>query len=136
MSKKFVVALNKNIEPARLMNAIGHLSIGLGAEIQDKEHLGLITYVDKESNQYPNISEYGYIVLKTSGGKLKTFHQELKATNIPHSIFLDTMIEGTSDEQVARTKQRMHEELTYYAVAAFGEREMLDPLTAKFSLYR
>lgn len=136
MSKKFVVVLNKSAEPARLMNAIGHLSIGLGCQIQDRHEMGLITYTDKDGQTYPDISKYGYIVLTTSGNKLKSFAQELKQASLPHTTFLDTMIEGGSDEQVARTQERSHEELTYLAVATFGDKDLINPMTRKFSLYR
>ncbi len=136
MSKKFVIALNKSADPVRLMNAIAHCSIGLGGALGNPEEMGLIPYIDADGNEYPNISRNPYIVLKTSGGKLKTFRESLLEENVPYTTFTDTMIEGGWEQQIADTKSKPQDDITFWAVAAFGDRAILDPLTKKFSLYR
>lgn len=133
---KFVAVLNKSIEIPRLMNALGHVTIGLARQLESDVEAGLVTYVDSEGNRFPHISQYPFIVLDTNSSKLKAFHEALNQENIRHTTFLDTMIEGGSDQQVERTKERKFEELIFYAIAAFGEKAKLDPLTKKFSLFK
>jgi len=108
----------------------------IARDLSSAEELGLITYVDSEGNEFPSISKHPFIVLTASGNKLKAFRDELIAANIPFTCFLDTMIEGGWDAQLATTKSKKFDELTVMAIAAYGEREALDPLTKKFSLYR
>jgi hypothetical protein len=133
---KYVAVMNKSIEAPRLMNALGHATIALKHQIASKEEAGLVTYADADGNHYPFISQYGFIVLQSSSSKLKIFHQALKDQNLPHAVFLDTMIEGGAHAQQARTLERPYEALAIYAIAAFGPQEELNPLTKKFSLFR
>jgi hypothetical protein len=135
MAKKFVAVLNKSAETVRLMNAIGHISIGLAGRIGDPEALGFILYRDANGQDFPDISAHPYILLKTNDSKLKGFRQALIEASIPYSCFTDTMIEGGFEEQVAKTALTKTDELNILAVVAFGEREVLDPLTRKFSLF-
>lgn len=117
------------------MNAVGHISAGLAGRIGDPAALGLIVYRAADGEEFPDMSAHPYILLKTSGAKLKSFRQALIEANIPYSCFTDTMIEGGSDEQVAQTALKKTDEINFLAVAAFGERNVLDPLTKKFSLF-
>jgi hypothetical protein len=97
--------------------------------------MGFISYFDAEGNEYPNISQYPFIVLKGNGSKIKQFRRDLLDRKIPYSCFLDTMISGGSDVQVAATKEKHGEELEILAIVTFGERDALDPLTKKFSVW-
>ena len=136
MTKKFVAVLNESFEVARQLNALGHITAGLAGEVGGHEALGLVTYEDAEGNRYPNISQFPFIILKANGNKLKIFRQALIENKLPHSCFLDTMFFGGSDVQIANTKEKKSDELTIVGIVTFAEREILDPLTKKFSLYK
>jgi len=45
------------------------------------------------------------------------------------------MTVGTWEEQVAKSKETAEEKLEYYGVCLFGERQVLEELTSKFSLW-
>lgn len=134
--KKFVAVLNESFDVVKQLNALGHVTLGLAAEESKKENLGLVTYIDADGNSFPNISQFPFIILKGSGGKIKTFRQALIENNLPYSCFLDTMYDGGSDVQVANTRLKKFDDLKMVAVVTFGEQEILNPLTKKFSLYR
>ena len=53
---KLVAIVNKKIEVGIAMNAIAHMTVGLGAQLNN-EVLRLNNYQDKEGNIYPNISQ-------------------------------------------------------------------------------
>ena len=135
MTKKFVAVLNKSADPQRLLNALGHISVGLAGNTSQAREMGFISYFDAEQNEYPNISQYPFIVLKGNGSKIKQFRRDLISNNIPYSCFLDTMTSGGSDFQVETTKSKRAEELEILAIVTFGERFVLDPLTKKFSVW-
>lgn len=50
---KLVALVNKEIDVGVAMNAIAHMTIGLGAQLS-QEQLRLNNYKDKEGNIYPN----------------------------------------------------------------------------------
>ncbi len=58
---KIVAVINKDIDTGVAMNALAHMTIGLGAQL-DNERLRLNDYVDKDGNVYPNISQILFII--------------------------------------------------------------------------
>ncbi len=50
--------------------------------------------------------------------------------------FTSTMTVGTYAEQIERTKTTPEAELEYYGVCMFGNKESINALTKKFSLWR
>lgn len=135
MSKKFIAVLNKAADPARLVNALGHISVGLAGNTNQFEKMEFIEYKDNKGGIYPNISRCPFIVLKGNENKIKQFREALIEIELPYSCFLDTMIEGGSDVQVENTLKKTPEELSVLAIVTFGERDILDPLTKKFSIW-
>ena len=59
---KLVAVLNKRIEPGKVMNALAHMCIGLGAVIGEEE-LRLTDYRDADGGSHPYISEIPFIIL-------------------------------------------------------------------------
>jgi hypothetical protein len=136
MSKKFVVVLNKSRAADQLLSALGHVTAGLAANVADRQAMNFIAYRDAEGGVYPNISEWPFIVLRGNGGGIKRFRADLIAADLPYSCYLDTMVSGGSDAQVAATLTRKADELEILALATFGDAASIDPLTKKFSLWK
>lgn len=138
MSKKFVAVLNKSseIELSRLMNALGHMTAGLAGNTEQRDEMQFVSYEDANGGVYPNISECPFIILRGTGGKIKTFRSDLAERGIPYSCFLDTMVQGGSDVQRENTSKKSADELLMYGLVTFGEAAVLDTLTKKFSLWR
>jgi len=137
MDNKFVVVLNRSFDLARLTSGIGHVTAGLVAsQASSLDKLSFVEYTSSDSQSYPWISAWPFIVLKARGGQLKTFRDALIQLGLPSAVYLDTMLTGGSEAQQKATQERTSEELTYLAVATFGEREVIDQLTKKFSLWQ
>jgi hypothetical protein len=136
MSKKFVVVLNKTYQADQLLSALGHVTAGLSANSSQRETMNFVVYRDKDGGAYPNISAWPFIVLRGKSGELKRLRSELLAANLDYACYLDTMISGGSDAQMAATTTKTGDELQILALATFGEGAKLDPLTKKFSLWR
>jgi len=132
---KLVAVINKKIEPGKLMNALAHMCIGLGAAI-GKEPLRLTDYQDADGQSHPHISEIPFIILTENSNKIRTLRQQALMHNIQFNDFTDTMTIGTYQEQLARTKQFKEEDLQYFGIVLFGDWDKVTELTRKCSLYK
>ena len=135
--KKFVAVLNKKVEIGRAMNALGHMAAGLAGSYPDRYALALDNYIDNDGGEHKNISDHPFIVLRAdNSNQIRTLRNTLIEKGIYFVDFTNTMIEGTFQEQKDRTKQTPEAELEYYGICFFGEKEQLDSVTKKFSLWR
>lgn len=136
-SKKFIAVLNKKVDTGRLFNALGHMTAGLVAQVGDVDSLCFLEYRDKEEGVHPSISHYPFIVLKAdNSNKIRKVRGELLQRNIPFTDFTDTMIVGTSAEQVKATSEKSEQDLEYFGVCMFGDTSELKEFTGKFSLFK
>ncbi|MGD9591766.1 MAG: DUF2000 domain-containing protein [Candidatus Berkiella sp.] len=131
---KLVAVLNKNIETGKLMNALAHMCIGLGALIT-KEALRLSTYQDADGGVHPCISEIPFIILTESSNKIRKLREQAISNHILFNDFTDTMTQGTYQEQIQRTLITKEMDLNYYGIVLFGDWDTLTQLTRKFSLF-
>lgn len=125
---KLVAVLNKNIEPGKVMNALAHMSIGLGSVIGQTD-LRLTNYRDAQGNSHPYISEIPFIILSENSNKIRKLRQAALAHNILLNDFTDTMTVGTYQEQIERTNQTKEEDLIYYGIVLFGDWVKVTELT-------
>jgi len=117
---KLVAVLNKAIDHGKIMNALAHMCIGLGAGIGETS-LRLTNYQDADGNAHPFISEIPFIILSEKSNKIRTIRQQALAENILLNDFTDTMTIGTYQEQIEKTKLTKEEDLIYYGIVLFGD---------------
>lgn len=132
---KLVALVNKDIEVGVAMNAIAHMTIGLGAQLNN-ELLRLNNYQDKNGNIYPNISQIPFIILRGKSSEIRKAVLNAKEQNIQHGVFLNTMTGGGYQEQLDNTLQTPEENLIYYSAVLFGPWDAVSQITKKFSLYK
>ena len=132
---KLVAVLNKEIEPGVVLNALAHMTIGLGAEV-GKSLLRLNDYKDGAGEIYPNISQIPFIILRGKSNDIRKLVAQAKENKVLQGIVLDTMTGGTYVEQLARTAESVPDNLTYYGCALFGDWQAVSEMTRKFSLWR
>jgi len=135
LTHKLVAVLNKDLPTGVVLNALAHMTIGLGADL-GKPTLHLDTYKDKDGNLYPNISQMPFIILRAKSGEIRKTVKAAQENSIAHGVFLNTMTGGTYVEQLANTAQTPEEQLIYYGCVLFGPVEQVNALTKKFSLWR
>lgn len=132
---KLVAVLNKNLEPGVAMNAIAHMTIGMGAAI-GAQRLRLDNYQDKDGNLYPNISQMPFIVLRAKPNEIRKAVLKARENEIELGIFTDTMTGGTYQEQLDNTKQTAEDDIVFYGAVFFGDKDVVTEITKKFSLYK
>ena len=131
---KLVTIVNKEIEVGVAMNAIAHMCIGLGSQL-NKEILRLDDYQDKEGNIYPNISQIPFIVLRGKSNDIRKAVDRAKEEGVKVGIFTDTMTVGGYQEQLERTLNTPHDQLIFYGATLFGLWETVSQITKRFSIY-
>jgi len=132
---KLVAVLNKDIEPGIVLNALAHMSVGLGGDV-GKSSLQVDDYIDAEGNVYPNISRIPFIILRAKSNEIRKTVSAAKEHGVLHGTFLNTMTGGTYQEQLLRTAASPEETLIYYGCVLFGNWEIVSQVTRKFSLWR
>ena len=132
---KLVALLNKDVEPGVVMNALAHMSIGLGADV-GKSLLRLDTYLDANENAYPNISQIPFIILRGKSSEIRKTLLLARDNAIQHTVFLNTMTGGTYLEQLDKTKNSSEETLNFYGCVLFGPWDKVTEITRKFSLWK
>lgn len=135
---KFVAILNKKVEVGKILNVLGHMTVSLVAQASDeeKEHMGLVDYMDKDGNSH-KASKNSFVILQAdNGNQIRTARNLAIEKRIKFVDFTNTMQEGTFLEQIDRTSQTSEIELDYYGLLIFGEIEKVNEITRKFSLWR
>ncbi len=135
---KIVAVLNKSLEPGVALNAIAHMGAGLSASAPDdlREKMSFIDFPDKDGINHKSISALSLIVLKGTGGKVKTTRQAAVESGLHVIDFLETMTGDTYKEQLEKTSSTSFNDLNYFGIMMFGEKEKIDPITNKLSLWR
>ncbi len=133
--QKLIAVLNEKIDQGKLMNALAHMSLGLGQSIANKEELRMTNYKDVDED-HQNISEIPFIILKTNNTKLHELRWKLKGEGIQFVDFTQNMTEGTFEEQLARSLQTKESDQIYFGIVLFGDWVTVSELTRKYSLWR
>jgi len=131
---KLVAIVNKEIEIGVAMNAVAHMTLGLGAAL-GRENCHLDDYQDKDGNIYPNISGMPFIILRGKSSEIRKAIRAAREHEIKHGVFLHTMTGGTYKEQLANTALTTEEELKFYSCVLLGPWDKVSEITKRFSLY-
>ena len=136
---KFVAVLNKKAEIGKVLNALAHMSLGLGAGAtpKEKELMGFIDYVDKDGNHHENLSKNSFVILRAdNSNQIRTVRKAALEKGIRVVDFTTTMQEGTYLDQIEITRQIPEMELEYYGICMFGPITDISELTRKFQLWK
>jgi hypothetical protein len=92
-SYKFVVLLNKKLEPGVVLNATAHMVASLitKAGVSEKENMKFLDYMDADGQVHP-VSGLSLIVLRAdNSNKIRTARQRAVEDNILHVDFTESM---------------------------------------------
>lgn len=134
---KFVVVLNKKVEIGNAMNAASHMVACLMNQASDgeKKEMFFVDYEDADGNIHP-VSGLSLIVLKAkNSNQIRNARTQAMNSNTLFVDFTESMTKDTYVEQMERTKQINEIDLDYWGICMFGPKDILDPITKKFSLW-
>jgi hypothetical protein len=135
LTKKLVAVISDKLEAGTAMNALAHMSLGLGSLLGTDEAM-MCDYKDADGVSHPAISAYPYIILSGRPNKIRQAVELAKAQNIQAVDFINTMTNGSYAEQLERTKLTVNQDLEFYGAVFYGEVAAVSELTRKFSLYK
>ncbi len=135
--KRFIVVVNeKESNPGKLMNAVGHAMAGLVGSAARGEDFCFVDYTDGDGQVHANISHYPVIALKAKNSNaIKKVREDAAAKGIAFTDFLRTMSIGKTQEQIDATKAAHGDDVEYMGLALFGDTDALREITKKLSLY-
>ena len=134
--KKIVAVLNGRVEIGAVMNALAHMSIGLGASIQNKEDLHLVDYRDGDNNSHPNLSELPFIICNAKDSSIKKLRKilvEKKVNFVDFPNYVNSI--GTFDYP-SKSQEFKEENITYYGIVIFDDWDLVTELTKKYTLWK
>lgn len=135
--RRFVLVVNeKESNPGKLMNALGHAMAGLVGNAARDTDFCFVDYEDGDGNTHPAISHYPVIVLKAkNSNQIKKVRDEAQEKGIAFTDFLRTMAIGKTQDQLDATKNASGDDIEYLGLALFGDTDALREITKKLSLY-
>ncbi|MBW3014785.1 DUF2000 domain-containing protein [Candidatus Woesearchaeota archaeon] len=134
--KKIVAVMNGKIEIGAVMNALAHMSIGLGASIENKEDLRLVDYKDGDEVSHPNLSELPFIICKAKGSSIKDLRQKLIERKVNFVDFPDFVnLIGTFDDS-NKSQEFKEKDINYYGLVIFDDWDVVNELTKKYTLWK
>ena len=102
MAYKLVVILSAKLEVGRALNAASHMAAALVAEAntEQKQSMMFVDYQDADQNVHP-VSGLSLVVLKAkNGNQIRTARENAKAAGLHCVDFVETMTDGTTQEQM------------------------------------
>lgn len=138
---KFVVALKSKLEHGVATNAASHLCLGLVAKAAAERpellpKMSFLNFPDADKGSHAPVSGLSLVVLEGRPAWLRRLRGEVSEAGLLSTDFTGLMTGGSYADQLERMGQTPEAELDYYGVAVFGPRDVVDPLTKKFSLLR
>lgn len=134
-SHKLVAIMNEKIESGVALNALAHISLGLGSLVGAKA-LQLIDYKDADEGSHANVSQIPFIILKANSNQIRKIRSLAREQKMSSVDFTDTMRCGTYLEQLEKSKQTHELDMTYLGIVLFGPWAEVSALTQKFSLWK
>jgi hypothetical protein len=135
LNVKLAAIINKEADIGVAMNALAHMSLGLGGQL-GVETSQLDDYQDVEGNTYPNISRIPFIILRGKSSEIRKTIFAAKEAGLNYGAFTETMREGTYIDQLERTRNTKLEDHKFIGCVLFGPKEKVTELTRKFSLWK
>ncbi|MZE78356.1 DUF2000 domain-containing protein [Streptomyces xinghaiensis] len=138
---KFVVAVRAKLDHGVAMNATAHLCLGLVAKAAQERpellpRMSFLRFPDAGGEEHWPVSGLSLVVLEGRPAWLRRLRSGAAEAGLLCTDFTSAMTGGTYADQLEGMERTAEADLDYYAVAAFGPRDVLDPLTKKFSLLR
>lgn len=133
---KWVAVLNRTVTLPQLLNAMGHLALGMPRQCQE-ETAGLFhSYEDSDRRLMSTISHWPVIVLQAkNSNQLRSLRSAAVAACLTCQAFADTMIGRSAEDQMQKTKTTDEKNIEYFAVFLFGKNDDVQGLTKKFSVF-
>jgi hypothetical protein len=136
-NEKCVMVLNEELPLGILANTAGIMGITLGKYIP--ETVG-VTVLDKSQHPHLGIITTPVPILKTTQDKIKQIRQQLYLPDFKELIVVDFSDVAQScnvyDEYIEKANQTLEDDFTYFGIAIYGNKKLVNKLTGSLPLLR
>ena len=134
--KKYVVVLSSKLDIGVAFNVASHLCISAG--YYSTNHMGREKLVDGSGILHQGISKYPVIITKVKPSKLKLYIEKAKENKKLLTIdYPSNMYETGHDDELAESLLKtQNENIDYFGFLIFGNKEDVDEITSKFTLWK
>ncbi len=136
-NEKCVMVLNEELPLGILANTTGIMGITLGKYIP--ETVG-VTVLDKSQHPHLGIITTPVPILKTTQDKIKQIRQQLYLPDFKELIVVDFSDVAQScnvyDEYIEKANQTLEDDFTYFGIAIYGNKKLVNKLTGSLPLLR
>jgi hypothetical protein len=137
-NNKFIVVVDRNCSMTQIVNAVGHLSLGLGHH-SSTSSADYSIFNNNEVGDVSYLTDYPLIILGAKSSlQLFNLHQSILngSVSIAHNVFFENMFSHSVQEQLSQIKNEKISELKYIAIMMYGEDAEISGFVKKFSLLR
>lgn len=135
-ASKTVVVVNTEFPTPTIVNAVAHAVLGLVGS-SSRDMWNLLTYPSPAFSSESHISEFPIIILRAKrSAALEKLADALRGNDVPHNIFIDSMIGASAADQQVATSAATPGLNKLICVALFGREEEIRPHIKSFSLYK
>jgi len=132
--KKLYIIVNRNMDASVLMNAAGHLAAGI---MQKTEDCIFHDYPNNAAGLTACLSHFPVVILQAkNSNQLYSTILKCKDACLIYNFFCSTMLGQSTEQQIEATKNADPGALEFIAIAIFGDTEVMQPITRKFSVYK
>ena len=130
--KKLYIIVNRNMDASLLMNATGHIADGIMQKAED----GVFQdYSNDASGLQAYLSHYPVVILQAkNSNQLSTAVQKCKNAGLTYNFFTTTMLGQSTEQQVDDTKVASPDALEFFAIAIYGDTEILSQRNSQFKI--
>ena len=130
--KKLYIIVNRNMDASLLMNATGHIAAGIMQKAED----GVFQdYSNDASGLQAYLSHYPVVILQAkNSNQLSTAVQKCKNAGLTYNFFTTTMLGQSTEQQVDDTKVASPDALEFFAIAIYGDTEILSQRNSQFKI--
>jgi len=133
---KIVIIVNEELHSWQKVNAISHVAAYIGNQLGENFKTADF-FVTEDGLMHPRNSQYAIIILAAKPGQMSNLMTAVRNSELLYHGFIKEMIETTNDSEITKIlSTKKDSEVEYYAVGAFGNKETLDSLTKKYSLFK
>ena len=123
---KFAVVLNRQYSLTQQINALGHMSAGITAHVNDVDALSFRDFEDADGSSHPFISDHPFIVLQArNSGQLSKLRDQAIAEAVSYTDFPDVLLTADLQAQIDAIKHNPSNQLQYVGVCVFGQYETI-----------
>jgi len=135
-SKRIVAVVNKEIEPWKVANTVGHMSAYHGNKMAKDEFDSGEFFVTRDSHQLPRNSQYPIVIKRAAHKDLHKLYRKAKEAGLKVHVFIREMIETNSDADIVESlRGKTIDEVEIYGLAVYGDNEAVNKLTKHFQLW-